>query len=332
MNVKIGISFDGFSTFSETLEIAKQSEIFGMKSLWMAQHMGYREAIVTSTSFLMATKKIKVVPTAISPYLWHPTPTAMSLATMAEATPGRVGVAIGVGNPLFLQESGVKLLKPLRVVREYIEVLQALWSGDQVYHDGFLYKIEGARMAFKPQKPIQIYIAAIKDGMLSLSGRLSDGVVLSAGLSSAFVRRSLDIVDQSLTKYDREQKKFTRAGFLFFASSKNGKEAIDVLRSKLAFTLRNRFLDDNINFSGIPINQGKIIDAVARRNLDEAQKLVPDEAVEAFTIGGTPSQCRDQLNKFIEAGLNEVVLMMVGTKRQKAFSLSVAREFIDSGI
>ena len=26
MNVKIGISFDGFSTFSETLEIAKQSE------------------------------------------------------------------------------------------------------------------------------------------------------------------------------------------------------------------------------------------------------------------------------------------------------------------
>ena len=178
MNVKIGISFDGFSTFSETLEVAKQSENFGLKSLWMAQHMGYREAIVTSTSFLMATNKIKVVPTAISPYLWHPTPTAMSLATMAEATPGRVGVAIGIGNPLFLQESGVKLVKPLRVVREYIEVLQALWSGDQVFHDGFLYKIEGARMAFKPQKPIQIYIAAIKDGMLSLSGRVSDGVVL----------------------------------------------------------------------------------------------------------------------------------------------------------
>ena len=104
------------------------------------------------------------------------------------------------------------------------------------------------------------------------------------------------------------------------------------MRSKLAFTLRNRFLDENINFSGIPINQEKIIDAVSRRNLDEAQKLVPDEAVEAFTIGGTPSQCRDQLKKFIEAGLNEVVLMMVGTKKQKSFSLSVAHEFINSGI
>ena len=65
MNVKIGISFDGFSTFSETLEVAKQSENYGMKSLWMAQHIGYREAIVTSTSFLMATNKIKVVPTCL---------------------------------------------------------------------------------------------------------------------------------------------------------------------------------------------------------------------------------------------------------------------------
>jgi len=332
MKVKIGISFDGFSAFSETLEVAKKSEIIGMKSLWMAQHMGYREALVTSTSFLMATKKMQVVPTAISPYLWHPTPTAMSLATMAEAAPGRVGVAIGVGNPLFLQESGAKLEKPLRVVEEYIEVMQALWTGDPVFHEGFLYQIEGARMAFKPQKQIQIYIAAIKDGMLRLSGRLSDGVVLSAGLSSNFVRRSLDIVDQGLKKCESKQKKFNRIGFVFFSSSKNGKQSIDILRRKLAFTLRNRFLDENIKYSGIPINQEKIIDAVARRDLNEAQKLVPDDAVEAFSIGGTPKQCGEQLKKFIEAGLDEVVLMMVGTQKQKDFSLSVARDFINSGI
>ena len=37
MNVKIGISFDGFSTFSETLEVAKQSENFGMKKIELAK-------------------------------------------------------------------------------------------------------------------------------------------------------------------------------------------------------------------------------------------------------------------------------------------------------
>ena len=189
--MRIGVSFDGFTTTREALETARAAVDAGARSLWMAEHMGYREAAVTSMGFLMTTEGATVVPTAISPYLWHPTPTAMTLATLAEAGDGRTGVALGTGNPLFLKESGQDLVKPVRAMREFVECLRALWAGAAVHYEGEFFRLDGARMAFQPPAPVTIYIAAMGPQMLRLSGRIGDGVVLSAGLSATYAAHSL---------------------------------------------------------------------------------------------------------------------------------------------
>ena len=87
---------------------------------------------------------------------------------------------------------------------------------------------------------------------------------------------------------------------------------MDAVRRKLAFVLRNRFLDENIAFSGIPIDQDAIIAAIARRDLDTAARLVPDDAVEAFGVAGNVRDCCDRLQAFIDAGLKEPVLLLCG--------------------
>ena len=42
-------------------------------------------------------------------------PTAMAIATIAEASPGQVALAIGIGNPMFLGESGLTVEKAAAV-------------------------------------------------------------------------------------------------------------------------------------------------------------------------------------------------------------------------
>ena len=111
-----------------------------------------------------------LVPTAVSPYLWHPTPTAMAMATLDEVAPGRAAIAIGTGNPLFLQESGRAVEKPVRAIREFAEALRRLWTGEAVHLDGDFVKLAGARLAFRPSAAIPIYIAAIGPDMLRLAG------------------------------------------------------------------------------------------------------------------------------------------------------------------
>ena len=95
MAVRIGILFDGFDDTREMVALAAQAEAAGADSVWVAEHMGYREAVVACSAFAMATERVRLVPTAVSPYLGHPTPTAMALATLAELAPGRAAVAAG---------------------------------------------------------------------------------------------------------------------------------------------------------------------------------------------------------------------------------------------
>ena len=325
--MRIGVSFDGFTTTRETLDTARAAVDAGARSLWMAEHLGYREASVTSMAMLMATEGATVVPTAISPYLWHPTPTAMALATLAETGEGRTAVAVGTGNPLFLGESGQRPARPVRVMAEFVECLRRLWSGEAVHLEGEHFQLFGARMAFRPPAPIPIYVAAMGPGMLRLAGRIGDGIVLSAGLSAAHAARSLDLVAEAAEKAGRDPAKLRRASYLYLAVSKDGKGHVERLRGKLAFLLRNRFLTENVRSSGIDVDQDAIIDAVARRDMDTAARLVPDEAVEAFAVGGTPAQCRDRLRAYVDAGIEEPVLCILGGTEERGLALSLLREF-----
>jgi alkanesulfonate monooxygenase SsuD/methylene tetrahydromethanopterin reductase-like flavin-dependent oxidoreductase (luciferase family) len=325
MAIKIGVSFDGFAPFDSALGFAKEAVAAGATSLWMADHLGYRESILSCLGFAMATSA-RVVPTAVSPYLRHPMPTAMQMATLAEAAPGRAALAIGVGNPLFLGESGEEIDKPIRVIREFVEALRALWSGEPVHQEAMRFKLDGARMMFKPPLEIPIYLSPMKDQMLRLAGKLADGLVLSAGLSAPFAARSLNVMAQAAREAERDPAGLHAAAYISFMCSPDGKRAVDTVRQKLAFLFRNKFLDENITFTGIELDQPAIIAAMSKRDYEAATRLVPDEAVDTFTVAGTVQQCCDKLEVFAKAGLNELVLFMAGDEADQRFGLEVIRE------
>src|SRR3954467_1189009 len=136
--MSIGVFFDGFSSSWEMLEVCRAAEAAEASSLWFAQHMGYREAMVWAAAAANVTHRATLVPPAISPYLWPPLPIAMAISTLGELSNGRVILNISVGNILNLSESGVEPKKPIRVMREYFESLRALWAGGPVAQNGEL--------------------------------------------------------------------------------------------------------------------------------------------------------------------------------------------------
>ena len=321
--MRVGISFDGFLPFREMVELAQRSIDAGADSLWMAEHLGYRQSLVCCTAFALQTHHAAVIPTAISPYLWHPMAIAMALATIDEAAPGRAAIALGTGNPLFLQENGIAVEKPIRFMREFVEALRALLSGEPVEYQGETIQLAHARMMFTPAKSIPIFVAAMGEQMLGLSGRIGDGIVLSAGLSAAFAQQSLALVAEGARKAGRDVSGLRKAAYIYTAVSDDGKSAVTALRAKLAWVMRNTFIADNVKQSGIDIDLEAIRAAVARRDLDEAARLVPEEAVDAFACGGTLADCRRRLGEYVAAGVEEPVLVLVGegSDREKPLAL-----------
>lgn len=307
-----GVSFDGFAPFHDALARARRAEAGGAGALWMAEHLGYRQSLVSCAAFAAATERAVVVPTAISPFLWHPVPVAMAMATLAEAAPGRAALALGTGNPMFLAEAGVRIDRPLRAMGEFIDCLRLLWSGEPVEYRGEAFALDGARMAFAPPCPIPVYVAAMGPRMLRLAGARADGVVLSAGLTVEHAAASLARVAEGARSAGRAPEEVRQAGYLLAAVDDDPAAARDLLRPKIAFMLRNEFLAASVAESGIPIDRGAVMEAVARRDMAGAARLVPDAAVDAFAVCGPAEACRERIAAYRGAGIEEPVLLIAG--------------------
>jgi 5,10-methylenetetrahydromethanopterin reductase len=323
--MRLGICFDGFADSREMLEVARRAEDAGAASLWFAQHMGYRDALVWAAAAASATQRVALVPTAISPYLWPPLPVAMAMATLAELAPGRAGLVVSVGNLLNLSESGVEPIKPIAVMREYVDALRRLLAGAPITHDGAVHRLHGARMAF-PTAALPIYIASTGPQMLKLAGGIADGVLLSGGLTLESCRRCLARAQVGLDEAGRAASAFRKAGFIYFSVSADGTSARADMKRKLAFLFRSRGHAENIRSSGLPIDHEAIIATVARRDLEGAARLLPDEATQVFGVAGTPRECRDRLAAYLAVGLDEPIIEVSGSAEERALALEVVRD------
>lgn len=321
-----GISFDGFVPVKDAVALAQRAESLGARSFWVAEHLGFRESIVTTTAIALGTKQAMVFPTALSPYLRHPMPTAMALSTLAELVPGRCGVAVGVGNPMFLRESGLEVEKPVNAIRDYVAALRALMSGEATQLEGLTFALKGARISFKPEQLPPVYLAPMGPQMLKLSGAVGDGLVLSAGLSLDFIRHSIGIAEESAKSNGKDPSAIKKTAYVYFIIGGDAADQRLKIRQKLAFLFRNENLRENIRASGLPIDHDAIIAAVAKRDMDGALSLVPDEAAEAFAIVGSVVDCKKQVQRYLDAGLDEIILSLVGTPEDKTRSLSILGE------
>jgi alkanesulfonate monooxygenase SsuD/methylene tetrahydromethanopterin reductase-like flavin-dependent oxidoreductase (luciferase family) len=121
------------------------------------------------------------------------------------------------------------------------------------------------------------------------------------------------------------------AGYLLFAASGDGKAAREVVRRKIAFLFRNLAMKDNIEATGVIVDQDRVIDAISRRELDEAATFISDEAVDAYGVAGTPEECRKRIRDYIDAGIEEPILLAQGEGAERTLALEVLREFTSGG-
>jgi alkanesulfonate monooxygenase SsuD/methylene tetrahydromethanopterin reductase-like flavin-dependent oxidoreductase (luciferase family) len=60
---------------------------------------------------------------------------------------------------------------------------------------------------------------------------------------------------------------------------------------------------------GFGADADRVRTAFAAKDRDGAARLVTDEMVDAVTILGTPQQCHDQMQRFFDAGVQEIRLV-----------------------
>jgi len=320
--MRVGLCFDGFYSIQEMLALAKLADEVGIESIWMSDHLCFRDSVSSSAAFLATTRRITVVAAPLTPYSRHPMITAMAIATMEEMAPGRVAATLGTGNATALAEVGVKVTRPLRIMREYATVLRSLLSGETVEYKGEFFTINGAKMGFKPSSRVPIYLTAVKSGMLRLGGEIGDGVLLSAGCTPKYIARCAQEIRKGAAL--KETTATDVAGFITTSVSDNPREALDASKTFLAYIFRNPHHAENVRMGGGKVDHEKLASAVGKRDWEGAKKLISDEVVFAHSITGTSAQCRTRLEDFVQEGLDLPILLPMGTEEARKKAVAMA--------
>ncbi|HEY2986773.1 MAG TPA: LLM class flavin-dependent oxidoreductase [Candidatus Binatia bacterium] len=322
--MRVGLCFDGFYSINEMVELARLADD-GMESIWMSDHLCFRDSLTSAMAFLATTKKITVVPAPLSPYSRHPIISAMALSTMDEFAPGRVGATAGTGNAAALEEAGMKVTRPLKTMREYVGVLRRFLSGEAVNFHGETIQINGAQMGFTPSSTIPIYLTAVKSRMLRLAGEIGDGVLLSAGCAPGYIARCAAEIKAGAGRAGKSRQDRDVAGFITTSVANDPRAAIDASKTFLAYIFRNQHHAENIRSGGGRVDQEGLAAAVARRDWDGAKKFISDEVVHAHSISGTPVECRRRIDEFVKSGLDLPILLPMGTQEARKRVVELAR-------
>jgi probable F420-dependent oxidoreductase len=279
--VKIGIGFGQWKYGLPEPELlcrsAELAEEVGLDSLWLSDHIVTRNPTLDITClFAMIaarTKRLKMGPSVLTLPARHPIQIAKTYATLDYISGGRMIMAVGSGSDVRdLEACGVPPQERGKRLDEGIQILRKLWTESNVTHHGQFYQFENVTIEPKPRKgSLDIWIGGKSDAILKRVVRLGDGW-FPALTSPAEFKRDMD----KLMAFGEEAGRKVNpreAGVLLLTHVDRDKSAA---WEKVAPFLRGL-------------------------------NMPPEEAA-ARCIVGSPEECIERLQDFIEAGCVKFVL------------------------
>lgn len=229
---------------------------------------------------------------------------AMTVATLAEAAPGRVVVGVGSSGPPFVTRiNGIPFEHPYRKVRDTVRFLRAALAGEHVAGHFDSFTIEGFRLGSVPRPAPPVMIGALGPQMLRLAGRETDGLVTN------FL--TVDDVPRVVEAMGPEGKAKEVVARLFVCPTRNRAYARAQGRAMLGSILNAR------TYSGFHdwLGRGDVLAASHRAwaagDFRGAAAAVPDWLVDELLVHGGPEECRAHIQRYVDAGVTTPLLAVI---------------------
>ena len=304
---RFGVEFVPQELYWRTAFYVVQAEKQGFEFAWITDHFNNRNVYVSLGLLASYTERINLGLGVTNPYLVHPAVAAQSISTLNEMAPGRVALGIGAGDKTTLDMVGVEQDAPLTAVREALEIMRRFIARDQAGFEGKMFvKREGSRFNFKVQDRIPIYVGAQGPKMLSLAGRIGDGVLINASHPED-LRSALEHVRDGIAKENRKLEDVDIGAYTSFSIARTAEEAKAAVAPVVAFIVAG-CPDELLKKHEISLEAARRIkDALVKRNWGEAFSSVTSDMVDAFTVCGNPETCIEKIDALFELGITQFV-------------------------
>jgi alkanesulfonate monooxygenase SsuD/methylene tetrahydromethanopterin reductase-like flavin-dependent oxidoreductase (luciferase family) len=166
----------------------------GLDELWLWEDCFLTGGLSTAAIALANSARLTVGIGVLPVPMRNVAVTAMEIATLSRAFPGRLRVGVGHGVQDWMRQIGEKVDSPLSLMREYLTCLAALLRGDRVSFTGRYLHLDDVALDWPPNEQIELLAGATGPRTLQLSGELADGTVIGGETSPDALRAALEHV------------------------------------------------------------------------------------------------------------------------------------------
>ena len=289
----------------DLVEQARLARAHGLDRLWISDHyhpwldeQGHSPFVWGIIGAISAAVPETYVTTAVTCPIMriHPAVIAQAAATASLQLDGRFRLGVGTGEALnehILGDRWPAADERLERLREAIEIMRALWTGEQFSHRGEHFVVDRARLYDHPSEMIEVPMSAFGPKALEVAIDVADG----------FMTVSPDA--ESRATYDRDGGRGpTQAGIKVCWGPDE-----DTAAELVHHLWRNQGVEGELS-QELPMPA----------HFDQASSLVTlDTIKELVPCGPDPERHVAAIKEYIDAGFDEIYVCQIGPDQAEFF-------------
>jgi alkanesulfonate monooxygenase SsuD/methylene tetrahydromethanopterin reductase-like flavin-dependent oxidoreductase (luciferase family) len=177
------------------VDAARAADDAGVPEVWLWEDCFLAGGIAQAAMILASTPRIRVGIGVLPMPMRTVAVTAMELATLGRAHPGRLVPGLGHGVQSWMDQIGARVASPLTLMREYVPALRSLLAGETVTTSGRYVSLDAVALDHPPREPMRVLAAGEGPKTLRLTGEVADGTIVPAGYDVERMRRVVDEID-----------------------------------------------------------------------------------------------------------------------------------------
>ena len=303
--ITMQVNWQGEFDLEEIVRQAKIADEAGVHEITVAEAWG-RDAFSILAVLARETSQIQLGTSIVNIYSRTPAALAQHFATLDEFTGGRMIIGLGTSGPNVIEHfHGVPFGKPLRRMREYVEIINMLMREEPLHYGGQVFQLErGFTLRFKPTRPhIPIHIASVTPRSVRQTAQIADGWI-PIFLPRPQWRSQLDAFYGAVEEAGRSRDQVDVRNPARISVSSDRESVLQATASEAAFYIARMgdFYYEHFTRMGYADEANAVRRAWAGGGSAAGIAALPAELVEEMTVAGSADECAAAIDEGVEAG------------------------------
>lgn len=306
MAIKISVMLTGAYPMHDYIGMAEQIESYGFDEIHIADDLIMRPAWPILTLIGHHTERITLGPAIVTPKIANPVYHATNLIALDELTGGRAICGVGRGglNTLVGIE---KPHKTMQMLHEAVTVMRKVIARDATPFNGDFFTTTGELLIHQQpvRSEIPIFIGTWGPKISQLGGEIAIGIKADCVADPGYLKKLRENVHIGAQRAGRDPSRSEIIVGPLCSISMDRSAAISTMKRLLAIFLpftspmkeAHGIDDDLIDKANTAYREG---------DHDKAESFVPDEAVHAFSLTGTPDDVIPRIEALVDAGATHI--------------------------